>query len=296
MQFIKHSLEIAFIVLLIGFILYVVFRPMVKRDNFNARQWLHNNTFFLCAAWIVVCLWHELCNFTVIAYQTEILQFVLFALSLLHLALTGYLYGRDKINTGNIEVRAEAMTRKLLLFTLCFLPTALLITFSIMPIAKNERAIVYRFGTYQSVLGPGVHFRIPLITDPVLIDITQRDISVGSADIANKTYTADGRSVIFILTVNCQLDPQKYRYIYDNNLLWNDYGPVTDYTLSIKSFAYTGLASAINSFTARDLIEQREIVLKAIKQSVRDELRRYPITVHSIIMQGPFLHPFNAEY
>ena len=134
MQFIKHSLEIAFIVLLIGFILYVVFRPMVKRDNFNARQWLHNNTFFLCAAWIVVCLWRELCNFTVIAYQTEVLQFALFALSILHLALTGYLYGKDKINAGDIEDRAEAMTRKLLLFTLCFLPTALLITFSILPL------------------------------------------------------------------------------------------------------------------------------------------------------------------
>ena len=249
-QFIMPGFEIAFCCALIGFILYAVIRPLLQPGRFNFLQWLHNNTAFFCGAWIVVCLWRELWRFTVTAYLMEILQFVLFSLSLLHIALTVYLYQAKKLNTGNLKDRGAVIKAlKALLLALCFLPAAGLIAFSIIPEKSGKCAILYRWDTYQTTLESGLHFRTPLISSFVYADLAPHTTTISASEFSPLSRSADGKIINFKISFKWQLNPQRLSADYSKYFVKEDSGLIYDIALGIKYFAHQGVNAALRSMS-----------------------------------------------
>lgn len=135
-------------------------------------------------------------------------------------------------------------------------------------IGAGERGVVLNFGAVQpSVLGEGLHFRVPIMQRIVKVDVkvhkSQTDAEAASKDLQ------DTRSVI---AVNYHILPDKANWVYQNI--------GREYKERIIDPAVQEVVKAVTArYTAVELITQREKVRGEIKGMLRERLLAYNIVV-----------------
>lgn len=135
-------------------------------------------------------------------------------------------------------------------------------------IGAGERGVVLNFGAVQpSVLGEGLHFRVPIMQRVVKVDVkvhkSQTDAEAASKDLQ------DTRSVI---AVNYHILPDKANWVYQNI--------GREYKERIIDPAVQEVVKAVTArYTAVELITQREKVRGEIKGMLRERLLAYNIVV-----------------
>ncbi|MGQ9654615.1 MAG: prohibitin family protein [Thermodesulfobacteriota bacterium] len=135
-------------------------------------------------------------------------------------------------------------------------------------IGAGERGVVLNFGAVQpSVLGEGLHFRVPIMQRIVKVDVkvhkSQTDAEAASKDLQ------DTRSVI---AVNYHILPDKANWVYQNI--------GREYKERIIDPAVQEVVKAVTArYTAVELITQREKVRGEIKGMLKERLLTYNIVV-----------------
>jgi regulator of protease activity HflC (stomatin/prohibitin superfamily) len=135
-------------------------------------------------------------------------------------------------------------------------------------VGAGERGVVLNFGAVQdSVLGEGLHFRIPIMQKVLKIDVrihkSQTDAESVSKDLQDTKST---------IAVNYHVAPDKVNKIYQSI--------GTEYKDRIIDPAVQEVVKAITArYTAVELITQREKIRSEIKDLLKQRLIAYDILV-----------------
>ncbi|NJD55943.1 MAG: prohibitin family protein, partial [Nitrospirae bacterium] len=135
-------------------------------------------------------------------------------------------------------------------------------------VGAGERGVVLNFGAVQkTVLGEGLHFRIPIVQKIVMVDVriqkSQTDAESVSKDLQDTKST---------IAVNYHAAPDKVNNIYQ--------GIGTSFKERIIDPAVQEVVKAITArYTAVELITQRERVRNEIKELLKQRLASYDIVV-----------------
>lgn len=135
-------------------------------------------------------------------------------------------------------------------------------------IGAGERGVVLNFGAVQStVLGEGLHLRVPLMQKVIKIDVkvhkSQTDAEAASKDLQDTHST---------IAVNYHILPDKANWVYQNiGILYKE--RIIDPTVQEVVKAVTA------RYTAVELITQREKVRSEIKDMLKQRLITYSIIV-----------------
>ena len=151
-------------------------------------------------------------------------------------------------------------------------------------VGAGERGVVLNFGAVQkSVLGEGLHFRIPIVQKIVMVDVriqkSQTDAESVSKDLQDTKST---------IAVNYHASPDKVNNIYQNI--------GTSFKDRIIDPAVQEVVKAITArYTAVELITQRERVRNEIKELLKQRLASYDIIVDDFsIVNFRFSQQFEA--
>lgn len=135
-------------------------------------------------------------------------------------------------------------------------------------IGAGERGVVLNFGAVQgTVLGEGLHLRVPLMQKVIKIDVkvhkSQTDAEAASKDLQDTHST---------IAVNYHILPDKANWVYQNiGVLYKE--RIIDPTLQEVVKAVTA------RYTAVELITQREKIRTEIKDLLKQRLMSYNIII-----------------
>lgn len=145
---------------------------------------------------------------------------------------------------------------------------AIFVIFSIVNpfvlIGAGKRGIVMNFGAVQdSILGEGIHFRIPIVQKVAKMDIQTQKLEVKAL-----AYSKDIQTVESQLALNYHLKADEV------NKLWQEVGDDYESRL-IDPSIQESVKAATARFTAQELIEQRARVKDEIKTELFNRLGKY---------------------
>ncbi len=145
---------------------------------------------------------------------------------------------------------------------------AIFVIFSIINpfvlIGAGKRGIVMNFGAVQdSILGEGIHFRIPIVQKVAKMDIQTQKLEVKAL-----AYSKDIQTVESQLALNYHLKADEV------NKLWQEVGDDYESRL-IDPSIQESVKAATARFTAQELIEQRARVKDEIKTELFNRLGKY---------------------
>ncbi len=145
---------------------------------------------------------------------------------------------------------------------------AIFVIFSIINpfvlIGAGKRGIVMNFGAVQdSILGEGIHFRIPIVQKVAKMDIQTQKLEVKAL-----AYSKDIQTVESQLALNYHLKADEV------NKLWQEVGDDYESRL-IDPSIQESVKAATARFTAQELIEQRARVKDEIKTELFNRLSKY---------------------
>jgi prohibitin 2 len=154
-------------------------------------------------------------------------------------------------------------------------------TFVIVP--AGYEGVETRFGGVVGVMGPGIHFKIPLIEGVVNMNtqtqIAQTDATAASSDLQQVTATT---------AVNFHVNPQDAATIYQNL-------GVNYQTTIIDPAIQESIKSVTANYTAEQLITQREQVRDDILTLLTSKMQPYGINVDALnIVNFAFSDSFNS--
>jgi regulator of protease activity HflC (stomatin/prohibitin superfamily) len=135
-------------------------------------------------------------------------------------------------------------------------------------VGAGERGVVLNFGAVQdSVLGEGLHFRVP-----VMQKIIKIDVRINKAQTDAESVSKDLQDTKSIIAVNYHVSPDKVNKIYQSI--------GTEYKARIIDPAVQEVVKAVTArYTAVELITQRENIRNEIKELLKQRLVAYDILV-----------------
>ncbi len=145
---------------------------------------------------------------------------------------------------------------------------ALYLLFSIKIANQWEKAVVLRFGKFQSLRGPGLFMIIPIVDEiSHLIDQRVRvtDVTAESA-LTRDTVPVDVDAIVFWTVWDAQKSVLE----------------VSDYFGAIALSAQTALREAIGRAELASMITERERLGEALRKILDDKTNPWGITVHSV--------------
>jgi regulator of protease activity HflC (stomatin/prohibitin superfamily) len=145
---------------------------------------------------------------------------------------------------------------------------ALFALFSIKIANQWEKAVVLRFGKFQSLRGPGLFLIIPIVDEiSHLIDQRVRvtDVTAESA-LTRDTVPVDVDAIVFWTVWDAQKSVLE----------------VSDYFGAIALSAQTALREAIGRAELASMITERERLGEALRKILDDKTNAWGITVHSV--------------
>ena len=151
-------------------------------------------------------------------------------------------------------------------------------------VGAGERGVVMNFGAVQNtVLGEGLHFRIPLMQKIVMMDVR-----IQKAQTDAESVSKDLQDTKSVVAVNYHASPDKV------NKIFQDIG--TAFKEKIVDPAVQEVVKAITArYTAVELITQREKVRNEIKDLLKQRLVAYDIIVDDFsIVNFRFSQQFEA--
>ena len=155
-------------------------------------------------------------------------------------------------------------------FIVCWGLADLLVALSIKLAAEWERVVVFRFGKFQAIRGPGLFQIIPLVDQVRVVDTRIRSINIAHQNVITKdnvSVAIDG--VLFFQVVN------------PSDALIK----VQNYLSTITQYAKTALRDVIGQMTLDQLLAEREQIERAIQQAVERDTQVWGLSVTGIRME-----------
>jgi prohibitin 2 len=142
-------------------------------------------------------------------------------------------------------------------------------------IGAGERGIVLNFGAVQdTVLGEGLHFRIPMVQEVVLINVQVQKATTDAA-----AASSDLQDVNSTVAINYHIAPDKANIVYQNIGI--------QFKERIIDPAVQEVVKAVTAkYTAEQLITKRPAVSDAMKSTLTDRLKEHNITVDAFSIVG----------
>jgi len=135
-------------------------------------------------------------------------------------------------------------------------------------IGAGERGVVLNFGAVKpSVLGEGLHFRVPLQQEIVILDVKVQKASTDAS-----ASSSDLQEVSSTVAINYHIIPDKA------NIVYQTLG--TEFKERIIDPAVQEVVKAVSAkYTAENLITKRSSVSDAMKSTLTERLLEYNIAV-----------------
>jgi regulator of protease activity HflC (stomatin/prohibitin superfamily) len=130
---------------------------------------------------------------------------------------------------------------------------------SYFTVNQNEATVVTRFGSFQYVADPGLHFKFPFITSTATYRTDIQDIH---PERGVNTYTIDNQEVDVIFTVFYRLPRDKVEYIYTNN---------RDYRDRLYSLTIDRLKAAMGQVNVQSVAEKRGELRDSIRKTLAQD-------------------------
>jgi membrane protease subunit HflC len=137
----------------------------------------------------------------------------------------------------------------------------LIILYVISPfytVGEYERTVVTRFGQFDSLAGPGLHFRIPFVngleTFPINIQRLQKDHL--------NTYTVDNQELDALVTLNFRIPENEVRRVFTTN---------RDYSANLESFMIDRFKREMGKINITQVAAHRGDVALAVQKSLEAE-------------------------
>jgi len=156
--------------------------------------------------------------------------------------------------------------RNLLIIAVCVL--LLLIFKPWVQIGAGERGIVLNFGAVQDVvLNEGLHFRIPIVQEVILMDVKIQKVVTDAA-----SASSDLQDVAMSVALNYHISPDKANIVYQTIGI--------DYKNRIIDPAIQEVMKAVSArYTAEELITKRPSVSMEMQESLNERLLKSNILV-----------------
>jgi len=167
-------------------------------------------------------------------------------------------------NLSNLMKNKSAVVLIIIGMTLLFL----IILKPWVQIGAGERGVVLNFGAVKpTVLGEGLHFRVPLQQQ-----ITIMDVKVQKASTDASASSSDLQEVSSTVAINYHIIPDKA------NIVYQSIG--TEFKERIIDPAVQEVVKAVSArYTAENLITKRSAVSDAMKSTLTERLLEYNIAV-----------------
>jgi prohibitin 2 len=135
-------------------------------------------------------------------------------------------------------------------------------------VGAGERGVVLNFGAVQdNVLGEGLHFRIPIMQQVVLMDVKVQKAVTDAA-----SASSDLQDVTSSVALNYHIVPDKANVVYQTLGI--------DFKNRIIDPAIQEVMKAVSArYTAEELITKRAAVSEAMRENLAGRLREYNIAV-----------------
>lgn len=150
-------------------------------------------------------------------------------------------------------------------------------------IGAGEMGVVTRLGAYEREMGPGLHWRTPLVESVITFNVqTQKEQTEASA------ASADLQTVNTTVAINYNVDPAKVGDLYVKIGV--------DYKTKVIDPAIQEIVKAVTAkYTAEELITKRADVSSSIQTGLTERLAPSDILVSSIsITEFTFSPSFTA--
>src|SRR6185503_41212 len=134
-------------------------------------------------------------------------------------------------------------------------------------VGEYERTVLTRFGQFNSVAGPGLHFRIPFVngleTFPINIQRMQKDHL--------NTYTIDNQELDALVTLNYRIAENEVRRVFTTN---------RDYRANLESFMIDRFKREMGKINITQVAAHRgDVALSVQKSLVADAMELFGVTV-----------------
>lgn len=147
---------------------------------------------------------------------------------------------------------------------------SLLVGSAIRLAAEWERAVVFRFGRFRCVKGPGLFLIVPLADQIRKVDTRVQAIQI----LEQQVITKDNVPVIIDGVLFFRVENAAFAII-----------KVQDYNFAISQYARTSLRDVIGQMTLDQLLAEREQIERAIGQHVEKDTKDWGIQVVGIRME-----------
>ena len=135
-------------------------------------------------------------------------------------------------------------------------------------VGPGQRGVVLNFGAVQdNVLGEGLHFRIPVVQEVILLDVRVQKVVTDTI-----AASSDLQDVTSSIALNYHLIPDKANIVYQTIGI--------SYRERIIDPAILEVVKAVSArYSAEELITKRPQVSEAMRTSLMERLERYNIEV-----------------
>lgn len=161
-----------------------------------------------------------------------------------------------------------SVTKNFFLSVLAFI--IVLLFSGIVVVYEYERLIVFTFGRFSGLKGPGLNLIVPLVQSFVKVDMRIITVDIRKQEVMTKDNVPVKVDAVVYFRV---VDPEKAVL------------GVKNYTYAISRYAQTALRDAIGMVDLDELLERRDEVARGIEKVVDEEVRDWGIDVVAVKMQ-----------
>lgn len=185
--------------------------------------------------------------------------------------------------SGNPIVMGAKFIKRLITLGVFLVVAIILINMSVVIVGPGERGILLQLGNMQGIFDSGLHFKIPLIQNVVVMDVRTQKIQ-DPVDAASK----DLQSIHTLVALNYHVDPTKVDVLYQEiGLSFED--------RIIRPALQESVKATTAQFTAEELITKRAEVKENIKAKLVERLSKsYMNIIDFSIVDFKFSEDFEA--
>ncbi|HKR74566.1 MAG TPA: SPFH domain-containing protein, partial [Candidatus Nitrosocosmicus sp.] len=158
---------------------------------------------------------------------------------------------------------------EIILYILLLVSMILIISSFFIIINQYERAIILRVGVYKGQVRPGIHTRLPLVDNILVIDIREKVREFN----AEKMLTKDNVPVTIDAILRYKIIEEK-----SNDALLN----VENFNEMIKQVSQTTLRNNIGSSNFQEILSKREEINQNIKSIISKEAENWGVMVTGV--------------
>jgi regulator of protease activity HflC (stomatin/prohibitin superfamily) len=144
-------------------------------------------------------------------------------------------------------------------------------------IDEGERGVILHWGAVVGEAGPGLHFKLPIITTIEKISVqVQKEAfdKVGDTDTRLQTYSRDQQPATIAMAVNY--------HVTDASAVYSQYGLLANMkSRVINSRAYEQLKTVFGQFDAADAIQKRALLNTEVFNAIRKSVSG-PVVIDSV--------------